>query len=324
MKKEIQVKAHTRKTKSGKTVTVKAHTVSRESADSMAKEALKKKKGSGKELQKAKDGKDDKDTVSNIHSLWDYAYGDSGADDKEVKSATAKIYKHIAKYLGGSKSKPYKEYKKFNEISDEHEGGSSSKHLIKMLDALKSGKSYKDVYKMAKTNGSTNKKQNKSSKQKASKDTSTISKSKKFPEPRYSPDDAAGKERSSAHRKRWGAPSLSSGYPSSKARVKGVSISDSNKLRVRGYAGSKVTKNKDGSVTMTLHKNNGGGEFTFKDMNEFKSKTGINKPMSAIKNTSKASSEKKPAKKVPSDITFNIHKAYSRKITKKVKKRRLG
>ena len=54
MKKEIQVKAHTRKTKSGKTVTVKAYTVSRESADSMAKEALKKKKGSGGELQKAK------------------------------------------------------------------------------------------------------------------------------------------------------------------------------------------------------------------------------------------------------------------------------
>ena len=45
MIKEIQVKAHTRKTKSGKTVTVKAHTVSRKSASGVTK------KGSGKEIK---------------------------------------------------------------------------------------------------------------------------------------------------------------------------------------------------------------------------------------------------------------------------------
>ena len=101
--KEKTVKQYTRKTKTGKTVTVKQHTAKYNSAEDMAKAALQAKKGSGKELQKAKDSND---TVSNIHSLWDYAYGDSGADDKKVKASTAKMYKYIAKYLGGSNSKP--------------------------------------------------------------------------------------------------------------------------------------------------------------------------------------------------------------------------
>lgn len=48
MKKEKQIKAHTRRTKSGKTVAVKAHTAKYDAAD-MAKEALKK-KGAGAEF----------------------------------------------------------------------------------------------------------------------------------------------------------------------------------------------------------------------------------------------------------------------------------
>ena len=49
MKKETNVKAHTRRTKSGKTVTVKAHTQKYDAAEE-AQKALKKKKGAGSEL----------------------------------------------------------------------------------------------------------------------------------------------------------------------------------------------------------------------------------------------------------------------------------
>ena len=54
MKKEKTVKAYTRKTKSGKSVQVRQHTASYESADEMAKQALKNKKGAGDELKAAK------------------------------------------------------------------------------------------------------------------------------------------------------------------------------------------------------------------------------------------------------------------------------
>lgn len=49
MKKEKQIKAYTRRTKSGKMVTVKVHTAKYDAAD-MAKEALKK-KGAGDEFE---------------------------------------------------------------------------------------------------------------------------------------------------------------------------------------------------------------------------------------------------------------------------------
>lgn len=50
MQKEKTVKSYQRKTKSGKVVTVKQHTAKYNAAD-MAKEALKKKHGAGKELE---------------------------------------------------------------------------------------------------------------------------------------------------------------------------------------------------------------------------------------------------------------------------------
>lgn len=51
MKKEKQVRSYQRRTKSGKTVTVKAHTAKYDAAE-MVKEALKKKKGAGTEFEK--------------------------------------------------------------------------------------------------------------------------------------------------------------------------------------------------------------------------------------------------------------------------------
>ena len=53
MKKEKQVKSYKRRTKSGKTVTVKAHTAKYEAADEKAKE-VSKKPGAGKELEERK------------------------------------------------------------------------------------------------------------------------------------------------------------------------------------------------------------------------------------------------------------------------------
>lgn len=53
MKKEKQVRSYKRRTKSGKTVTVKAHTVKYEAADEKAKE-VSKKSGAGKELEERK------------------------------------------------------------------------------------------------------------------------------------------------------------------------------------------------------------------------------------------------------------------------------
>ena len=50
MKKEKKIKAHTRRTKSGKTITVKAHTAKYDAADELKKAA--KKKGAGDELEK--------------------------------------------------------------------------------------------------------------------------------------------------------------------------------------------------------------------------------------------------------------------------------
>lgn len=50
MKKEATVKAHTRKGKNGKLVNVRQHTTHYESAEDMVKDAIKNKKGAGKEL----------------------------------------------------------------------------------------------------------------------------------------------------------------------------------------------------------------------------------------------------------------------------------
>ena len=49
MKKEEQIKSYTRRTKSGKTVTVRAHSAKYDAADDLVKSLLKK-KGSGKEF----------------------------------------------------------------------------------------------------------------------------------------------------------------------------------------------------------------------------------------------------------------------------------
>lgn len=54
MKKEKTIKTYQRKTKSGKMTTVKQHTAKYDSAEDMAKEAMKKKTGAGKELEKRK------------------------------------------------------------------------------------------------------------------------------------------------------------------------------------------------------------------------------------------------------------------------------
>ena len=59
MKKEKTIKAHTRKTKSGKTVNVRQHKASYEAAEDIVKDALRKKKGAGEELASRKKKEDE-------------------------------------------------------------------------------------------------------------------------------------------------------------------------------------------------------------------------------------------------------------------------
>lgn len=94
MKKTKEVKSYTRKTKGGKTVTVKAHSASYDSAEDMAKNALKTKKGAGKELMTKTKNK----SAENLFSQSDYTPDEANAvvmhlthlyDSSEIKKSKA-------------------------------------------------------------------------------------------------------------------------------------------------------------------------------------------------------------------------------------------
>ena len=111
MKKEKQVKTYQRKTKSGKTTTVKAHTAKYDAAD-MAKEALKK-AGAGKEFEKKKANKID---VSSEISPEDFkAWYHWDTDDDPKNEGALKAEKQLKKKLG---TKGYKEF--FDKATDSY------------------------------------------------------------------------------------------------------------------------------------------------------------------------------------------------------------
>lgn len=126
MKKEKQIKSYTRRTKSGKTVTVRAHSAKYDAADDLAKSLLKK-KGSGKEFELAVD--------KLVNEM-----ADSGRLIVPVSKEEFRAWYHepdsIAGKAAGKKLRSVlgsKEYKKLDETAS---SGYSTKGHSKLYDTL--------------------------------------------------------------------------------------------------------------------------------------------------------------------------------------------
>ena len=133
MKKEKTVRSYTRKTKSGKSVQVRQHTASYESADEMAKQALKNKKGAGDELKSAKKKivEDDNDYGFSASDYKEWYNWDMNEDPKN--SAALKVEKALKKKLG---RKGYQKY--FDDMSDNYTSRGANKNfkgLSKLFDS---------------------------------------------------------------------------------------------------------------------------------------------------------------------------------------------
>lgn len=130
MQAEKKVKSYTRRTKSGKTVTVKAHTAKYEAAD---KKDAAKKKGAGKELEDKKKtsivGKPESETPFTKDEFKEWYEGTGSAADKKVAKA-------LRKQLGRSG------YRKFeDEAIDNYTPRGHSKMFKRVSDGLKSSSS---------------------------------------------------------------------------------------------------------------------------------------------------------------------------------------
>lgn len=134
MKKEKQIKSYTRRTKSGKTVTVRAHSAKYDAADDLVKSLLKK-KGSGKEFELAVD--------KLVNEM-----ADSGRPIVPVSKEEFRAWYHepdsIAGKAVGKKLRSVlgsKEYKKLDETAS---SGYSTKGHSKLYGTLEIGR--KPVY----------------------------------------------------------------------------------------------------------------------------------------------------------------------------------
>lgn len=131
MKKEKQVKSYTRRTKSGKTVTVRAHSAKYDAADDLVKSLLKK-KGSGKEFEHAVDTKGVDKLINEM--------ADSGRLTIPVSKEEFRAWYHepdsIAGKAAGKKLRSVlgsKEYKKLDETAS---SGYSTKGHSKLYGTL--------------------------------------------------------------------------------------------------------------------------------------------------------------------------------------------
>ena len=131
MKKEKQIKSYTRRTKSGKTVTVRAHSAKYDAADDLVKGLLKK-KGSDKELERAVDARG-VDTLIN-------EMADSGRLAVPVSKKEFRVWYHepnsIAGKAAGKKLRSVlgsEEYKKLDETAS---SGYSTKGHFKLYGTL--------------------------------------------------------------------------------------------------------------------------------------------------------------------------------------------
>lgn len=131
MKKEKQIKSYTRRTKSGKTVTVRAHSAKYDAADDLVKSLLKK-KGSGKEFEHAVDTKGVDKLINEM--------ADSGRLTIPVSKEEFRAWYHepdsIAGKAAGKKLRSVlgsKEYKKLDETAS---SGYSTKGHSKLYGTL--------------------------------------------------------------------------------------------------------------------------------------------------------------------------------------------
>lgn len=134
MKKEKQVKSYTRRTKSGKTATVRAHSAKYDAADDLVKGLLKK-KGSGKELERAVDARG-VDTLIN-------EMADSGRLSVPVSKEEFHVWYHepnsIAGKAAGKKLRSVlgsKEYKKLDETANSGYSARGHSKLYGTLDGI--------------------------------------------------------------------------------------------------------------------------------------------------------------------------------------------
>lgn len=126
MKKEKQIKSYTRRTKSGKTVTVRAHSAKYDAADDLVKSLLKK-KGSGKEFELAVD-KLVNETADSGRLIVPVSKEEFRAWYHEPDSIAGKAAgKKLRSVLGS------KEYKKLDETAS---SGYSTKGHSKLYDTL--------------------------------------------------------------------------------------------------------------------------------------------------------------------------------------------
>ena len=129
-----QVKSYTRRTKSGKTVTVRAHSAKYDAADDLVKGLLKK-KGSGKELERAVDARG-VDTLIN-------EMADSGRLAVPVSKEEFHVWYHepnsIAGKAAGKKLRSVlgsKEYKKLDETANSGYSARGHSKLYGTLDGI--------------------------------------------------------------------------------------------------------------------------------------------------------------------------------------------
>lgn len=101
MKKEKQVRSHKRRTKSGKIITVKAHTAKYEAADEKAKKSSKK-EGAGKELEERKKKSTQLESFGKEKKVYERE------ENEPDFSFTADYYRYNSPSNTNTKSKRYK------------------------------------------------------------------------------------------------------------------------------------------------------------------------------------------------------------------------
>ena len=149
MKKEKTVKQYTRKSKTGKNVTVKQHTAKYDSAEDIAKEALKRKNDAGAELESRKKKVKVAKPVDAPESMED-KYGFSPDDfkswyhwdvDADPKNKQAKKVEKALKSQMGTKA--YNKY--FYEMSDNYSARGHNKAFKGLSEKFSAGENKKSV-----------------------------------------------------------------------------------------------------------------------------------------------------------------------------------
>lgn len=135
VQKEKQVKSYTRKSKSGKQVQVKSYSAKYDSAEDMVKEALKQKKGAGKELLETKKNQKVENIPDYDFSMDDFAHWYEGDGSKQDKA----VEKSLRKILGKKNYEALNDY-----VADNYKKG-GHKSAFKKVSSFKEGATKKET-----------------------------------------------------------------------------------------------------------------------------------------------------------------------------------